>query len=73
MQDLLTQNLPGQVNYINSMTDNYTYSTGIGLASNINEYVDFNLSYSGNFSTATNDIESEANTKYYNQSAGVTG
>ena len=63
--------LPGQVNYVNSMTDNYTYSAGIGLASNINEYIDFNLSYSGNFSTATNDIEQEANTKYYNQSAGA--
>ena len=53
------------------MTDNYTYSAGIGLASNISEYIDFNLSYSGNFNTATNDIESEANTKYVNQSAGI--
>ncbi len=63
--------LPGQVNYMNSMTDNYTYSAGVGFASNINEYIDFNLSYSGNFSTATNDIEPDANTKYYNQLVGA--
>src|SRR5204863_4116827 len=63
--------LPGQVNYVNSMTDNYIYSTGIGLASNISEYVDFNLSYLANFNTAKNDIQSESNSKYVNQLAGV--
>jgi hypothetical protein len=63
--------LPGQVNYVNNKTDNYTYSAGIGLASNISEYIDFNLSYSGNFSTATNNIEPESNTKYYNQAIGA--
>jgi hypothetical protein len=63
--------LPGQVNYVNSITDNYTYSTGIGLSSNINEYIDFNLSYSANFNTAKNDVQSQSNTKYVNQSAGA--
>ena len=63
--------LPGQVNYVNSVTDNYTYSTGVGLASNINEYIDFNLSYSANFNTAKNDIQSQSNTKYVNQSTGA--
>ena len=63
--------LPGQVNYVSSVTDNYTYSTGAGLASNINEYIDFNLSYSANFNTAKNDIQSQSNTKYVNQSAGA--
>lgn len=63
--------LPGQVNYVNSVTDNYTYSTGVGLASNINEYIDFNLLYSANFNTAKNDIQSQSNTKYVNQSTGA--
>jgi len=63
--------LPGQVNYINNMTDNYTYTAGVGVASNISEYVDFNLSYTGNFSTATNNKEPESNTKYYNQVIGA--
>ncbi|MEP7374394.1 MAG: TonB-dependent receptor [Chitinophagaceae bacterium] len=63
--------LPGQVNYTNSMTDNYTYSTGVGLSSNINEYIDFNLSYSANFNTAKNTVQSESNTKYVNQAAGA--
>jgi predicted GIY-YIG superfamily endonuclease len=56
---------------VNSITDNYTYSTGIGLSSNINEYIDFNLSYSANFNTAKNDVQSQSNTKYVNQSAGA--
>jgi len=63
--------LPGQMNFINNMTDNYTYTAGVGVASNISEYIDFNLSYTGNFSTATNDMEVESNTKYYNQVIGV--
>ena len=63
--------LPGQVNYINNVTDNYTYTVGVGVASNISEYVDFNLSYTGNFSTATNNKEPESNTKYYNQVIGA--
>lgn len=63
--------LPGQVNYVNSVTDNYTYSTGVGLSSNINEYIDFNLSYAANFNTAKNDIQSQSNTKYVNQSTGA--
>ena len=54
------------------MTDNYTYSTGIGLSSNISENIDFNLSYSANFNTAKNNVQSESNTKYVNQSTGAT-
>lgn len=63
--------LPGQINYVNNMTDNFTYSTGVGLASNVSEYVDFNVSYSANFNRATNSVQSQANTKYFNQSAGA--
>jgi hypothetical protein len=42
--------LPGQksqvvVNYERSVTNNYTYSTGAVLSSNISEFVDFNISY----------------------------
>jgi hypothetical protein len=63
--------LPGQINYVNNITNNYTYSTGIGLASNINEFIDFNLSYSANFNKAINNVQSQSNTKYVNQSAGA--
>jgi hypothetical protein len=63
--------LPGQINYINNMTDNFTYSTGVGLASNVSEYIDFNLSYSANFNRASNNVQTQSNTKYVNQSAGA--
>lgn len=63
--------MPGQTNYVNNITDNYTYSTGIVFASNISEYVDFNLSYFANFNRAKNNVQSESNSKYVNQSAGA--
>ncbi len=51
------------------MTDNYTYSAGIGLSSNIREYIDFNLSYNANFNNAKSSVST--NTKYINQAAGI--
>ncbi|MFC0774323.1 outer membrane beta-barrel protein [Terrimonas alba] len=62
-------NLPGLINNVKSMTDNYTYSAGIGLSSNISEYIDFNLSYNANFNNAKSSVST--NTKYINQSAGI--
>ncbi|MBL7738356.1 MAG: outer membrane beta-barrel protein [Chitinophagaceae bacterium] len=63
--------LPALLNYVTSMTDNYTYNTGIVIASNISEYVDFNLSYNANFNTAKSSIEGSEVTKYINQAAGI--
>lgn len=62
--------LPGIINGVPSVTENYSYSGGIVLASNINEYVDFNLSYNVNFNNAKSDIQS-SNNKYVNQAAGA--
>ena len=47
--------LPGVINNAQTLTQTYTYSGGVVLASNINEYIDFNLSYSGNFNTVAGD------------------
>lgn len=49
--------LPGITNNLNSITQNYIYNAGIVLASNISEYVDFNLSYNVNFNTARNSLD----------------
>ena len=43
---------PALYNNVTSTTHNYTYNGGIVVASNISEYVDFNLSYNVNFSSA---------------------
>ena len=63
--------LPGQVNYRATTTNNYVYNTGIVLASNISEYVDFNLSYNANFNEAKTMSLNNSYSKFINQSAGM--
>ncbi|MEO7263898.1 MAG: TonB-dependent receptor [Ferruginibacter sp.] len=63
--------IPGIVNGNNSMTNNYTYSTGAVVSSNISEFIDFNVSYNANFSVAKNSIQPLLNNNYLVQNAGV--
>ncbi|MEO6488711.1 MAG: TonB-dependent receptor [Ferruginibacter sp.] len=63
--------LPGLLNDIKTTTDNYTYNAGIVLASNISEYIDFNISYSANFNDATTKATTTTTNNYVNQAAGV--
>jgi Outer membrane protein beta-barrel family/CarboxypepD_reg-like domain len=50
--------LPGMTNYQKIFTNSYAYNGGVVLASNISEYIDFNLSYSANFTNSkTNDTK----------------
>lgn len=64
--------LPGLSNNLEITTDNYTYNAGAALASNISEYVDFNLNYTANFNNATSRsaLSTSAN-NYVNQVAGL--
>ncbi len=62
---------PGIVNDAKSITNNYTYSGGAVIASNISEYVDFNLSYNVNFNVARNSIVLQQNNTYTMQSTGL--
>lgn len=63
--------LPGMVNYQKTMTDNYVYSGGIVLASNISEYIDFNLSYNISRNEAKTTAVSISQNNFTNQSAGI--
>ena len=63
--------LPGLVNNNRSVSNNYTYNTGVGLTSNISQYVDFNLSYSAAFSNTKNSLDATQNTNYVTQNAGL--
>lgn len=63
--------LPGLVNYKNTITNNYNYNVGAVLASNISEYIDFNVSYTANFNNAKSTSALSQNNKYVNQSAGA--
>jgi hypothetical protein len=62
--------LPALYNGIKSMTDNYTYTAGIVIASNVSEYIDFNLSYNANFNNAKGTGQSQSY-KYVDQTAGI--
>jgi hypothetical protein len=63
--------LPGLINYQETITDNYVYNAGIVIASNISQYVDFNISYNANFNNTKSSIEGQANQKYVNQVTGI--
>ncbi|MEP6726948.1 MAG: outer membrane beta-barrel protein, partial [Bacteroidota bacterium] len=63
--------LPGLINYQQTITNNYTYNAGIVIASNISQYVDFNLSYNANFNNAKSSASGQTNQKYVNQVTGV--
>ena len=61
---------PALYNDVTSMTQNYTYNLGAVLASNISEYVDFNLSYNINFNNVKNTTQHQDD-KYRNSYVGI--
>ena len=63
--------LPGQVNYRPTTTNNYIYNAGVVLASNISEYVDFNVLYSASINEAKTVSVTNSSSRYVNQSAGL--
>ena len=61
--------LPGLTNNINIVTNNIVYNAGVVLASNISEFVDFNLSYNSNFNQTSG--AGSGNNNYINQAVGA--
>jgi hypothetical protein len=57
---------PGAVNDVKNFTNNYTYTAGLALSSNISEFIDYTLSYSGNLNNAINSFNPNLNNKFYN-------
>ena len=64
--------LPGLSNDIQTITDNITYNAGVVFASNISEYVDFNISYNGSVNNAHTRGENNADNNYVNHTIGGT-
>src|SRR5205085_9162518 len=64
--------LPGLSNNIPTITDNILYNGGVVFASNISEYVDFNVFYNASMNNAHTRGESDADNKYVNHSIGGT-
>jgi hypothetical protein len=63
--------LPGYINNKNTITNSYSYNGGIVLASNISEFIDYNVSYNANFSHSQTNTSNSTATRYVNQSAGI--
>lgn len=63
--------IPGLVNNQKSVSDNFTYTAGAVVSSNISERVDFNVSYNANYSVVKNNLQPLLNNDYLVQSAGV--
>ncbi len=64
--------LPGLINNVSNISNNYNTNLGSVLSSNISEYIDFNISYSGNINVVKNSLRPDLNNNYYVQSAGVS-
>lgn len=63
--------LPGLANYKPTTTNNFGYNAGVVLASNISQYVDFNLSYTANINNAQTIATQTVNNNYINQAVGM--
>lgn len=63
--------MPGLVNNQLNYSNNYNYSAGINIASNISEFIDFNVSYSANFNNVVNSIRPELNNNFYFHTTGA--
>ncbi len=64
-------NTPGLINNVRNNSKSYTYNAGVVVASNISEFIDFNVNYTVNFNNVTNSIQPQLNNKYVQQSAGI--
>ena len=61
---LTYSNTPGLINNIKNTSKSVTYNTGFVVASNISEFVDFNINYTANISDVKNSIQPQLNNKY---------
>jgi hypothetical protein len=69
--------LPGILNSASSESKTITYSFGAVIGSNISQYVDFTVSYTGNYNdvrvaSVQNDVPSNTRTNYFQQTASVS-
>ncbi|HSU29525.1 MAG TPA: outer membrane beta-barrel protein, partial [Chitinophagaceae bacterium] len=63
--------IPGLVNSVNTTSKSFNYSYGAVIASNISEYVDFNISYTGNYNVVKNSLQPQLNQNYRTAVAGL--
>ena len=62
---------PGMVNSIQNVSTTIGPSGGFVIGSNISQYVDFTISYMGNYNFALNTLQSTTSGNYYSHTASV--
>lgn len=64
------QRTPGMINNVRNLSNSYMLTQGLVISSNINENLDFSLSYNGNYNIVRNSIQQRVNNNYYTQGLG---
>jgi hypothetical protein len=64
--------LPGLINNVATITNNIVYNSGVVLASNVSEFIDFNINYNFALNDAKNSLNSRLNNRFINHTAGAT-
>lgn len=59
--------IPDLINNQENLANNYNFSLGVVISSNISEKVDFTLSYTGNYSIVKNTLQKQSDNNYFNQ------
>jgi hypothetical protein len=59
--------IPDLINNQENLANNYNFSQGLVLSSNISQKVDFSLSYTGNYSIVKNTLQKQSDNNYFNQ------
>lgn len=59
--------LPGLINDLSNISNNYAFSQGIVLSSNISTKLDFTVSFNGNYNIVRNSLQPQLNNNYFSQ------
>jgi Outer membrane protein beta-barrel family len=62
---------PGFTSNKITFTNSYGYNIGVVIGSNISEYIDFNVSYSANWTESKTNTTNSSSSKFLNQSTGA--
>jgi len=60
---------PGEINNVADFSNNLVPTGGIVISSNVSQYLDFTLSYTGNYNFVKNSLQTMTNNNYYNHTA----
>jgi len=62
--------LQGKPTLTNTSSNTFNYNIGAVLASNISEFIDFNINYSANFNVVKSSLQPDLNSNYFSHAAG---